>query len=47
MQTVYQIRNSNNQFIGTIKHPTVKDINFIKLQINKHNKVGDTVLDFF
>lgn len=47
MQTIYQITNSNNQFIGTIKHPTVKDINLIKLQINKHSKVGDTVLDCF
>ncbi|WP_424525567.1 DNA-methyltransferase [Spiroplasma endosymbiont of Glossina fuscipes fuscipes] len=47
MKTIYQITNSNNQFIGTIKHPTVKDINLIKLQINKHSKVGDTVLDCF
>ncbi|WP_253301286.1 site-specific DNA-methyltransferase [Spiroplasma endosymbiont of Phyllotreta cruciferae] len=47
MKTIYQITNSNNQFIGTIKHPTVKDINLIKLQINKHSKVGDVVLDCF
>ncbi|PQP79131.1 site-specific DNA-methyltransferase, partial [Spiroplasma sp. ChiS] len=47
MQTIYQITNSNNQFIGNIKHPTIKDINLIKLQINKHSKVGDIVLDCF
>ncbi|UZQ30861.1 MAG: hypothetical protein OHM56_04990 [Spiroplasma phoeniceum] len=35
MKTIYQATNSNNQFIGTIKHPTVKDINLIKLQINR------------
>ncbi|WP_408988028.1 DNA methyltransferase [Spiroplasma poulsonii] len=33
--------------LGNIKHPTVKDINLIKLQINKHSKIGDTVLDPF
>ncbi|WP_424526491.1 DNA methyltransferase [Spiroplasma endosymbiont of Glossina fuscipes fuscipes] len=47
MQTVYQITNSNNQYAGEIKHPTVKDINLIKLQINKHSKVGDIILDCF
>ncbi|AXF96585.1 hypothetical protein SDAV_001625 [Spiroplasma phoeniceum P40] len=40
MKTIYQITNSNNQFIGNIKHPTIKDINLIKLQINKHSKNG-------
>lgn len=47
MQTIYQITNSNNQYAGAVKHPTVKDLNLIKLQINKHSKIGDTVLDCF